>query len=49
MATKGSMKLKCKTYRDRGIRGINRKRKLNKHLVKHPNDLNAIEALKVAA
>lgn len=48
MATKGSMKLKCKAYRDRGIREINRKRKLNKHLVNHPNDLNAITALKAA-
>lgn len=46
MARKGSNKTKCQAYRNYNIRNKNKKRKLNKHLTKFPNDNNSINILK---
>lgn len=45
MATKGSNKAKCKHYRDINSRVVNKTKKLNKHLKKFPQDLDAQKAL----
>lgn len=46
MATRGANKLKCKNYRDRGIRAKNKLRRLKQHLKKHSTDIPALEAVK---
>jgi len=45
MPTPGSNKNKCARYRDMRQRERNKKRKLEKHLRKHPEDMKAIETL----
>lgn len=46
MAKKGANKMKCKGYRDRGTRELNRAKRLSKHLKTHPTDADAKKALK---
>lgn len=47
MGKKGSNKAKCADYKSFGIRNKNKRRKLNKHLAKFPNDKDAAKALKL--
>ena len=39
--------VKCQRYRDLGIREENKRRKLLKHLKKHPNDPSALGAFRM--
>jgi len=38
---KGRNTTKCKFYKERGVRETNKRRKVEKHLRVHPNDLDA--------
>ena len=42
----GRNKLWCTAYFNRGQRTKNKRKKLNKHIAKHPNDAIALVALK---
>jgi hypothetical protein len=42
----GRNKLWCTAYFNRGQRAKNKRKKLNKHIAKHPNDAIALVALK---
>lgn len=42
---KGRNKLKCQRYRDFNVRLTNKRRKVKKHLKKHPNDKNALKSI----
>jgi hypothetical protein len=44
--THGRNKLKCAAYRNERRGEKNQKRKLMKHLARHPGDVQALEALK---